>query len=236
MSEANGDRSQALVNTVRQLPARTDLVNRGVALARHLMSEPAVSKEETVEAALSQARHAWITARTLAGQQLTERPLRDNFRKACLSAYHWGLVAVMADWGVPFSFPQPPVGGDVFDHAVTADWLVDEGQIGVDVGPHLESLKDDKFDSQDVCVNIETFLDEVTAFYEFGSPYMRLLATFKPHGDELRAALKLPNFIVNIDQIVQLAEEDAGNSQEGGTPRARITLEEAYRRVVAKRD
>jgi hypothetical protein len=79
---------------------------------------------------------------------------------------------------------------------------------------------------------------------------MRLLATFNVSGEELRAALKWPNFIVNIEKIVQLAEEDAGNSPDGGalppltleeayrmwkagTRRARITLEDSYRRVVS---
>jgi hypothetical protein len=160
----------ALVRTGRQLPARAELLNRGLALADVLLSNAAEARYHAIVTNLTNARRALSTALEMAEGPPTTGPLRFSLRETCLSAFDWGLMAAMMIYRAPFSESQEAkpfsagavlsraddlgsgaeplpsadwatiVADDLRAHFVAAGFLWEEGVVTVNIRRHLLDL------------------------------------------------------------------------------------------------
>jgi hypothetical protein len=238
MSDEHEHRDNALVFTARQLPARTALVNRGVALAQRLLAETSTDQRRAAaEECLREVAKAFLWARndrTWAEIIYTDE-YRSKVREACFNAYHWGLIAATTILGMPFSGLDADRCDDPLEHVRVAKRLLNESRLTVDIEPHLLELRNDTFDTNELLMNVEAFLDEVTTLlHPPGETRQSPVAQADIEErikSQLEEAKTWDGFCEHFKEILKALQDDSAEAERTGT-RPKLTLEDAYRKVV----
>ena len=228
MSDQDSLSETALVSVTRALPARTALINRGIALAKRLVADTSADRRRAIaESCLQDASRHLERAFLLWESPPWEERDRLSLRQECFTAYHWGLVAATTIVGLPVAALDADRWDDPNsrEHATVAKWLLDEGALKLDIEPCLFALTDDAFEPEEMVINIEGFLDEVRGLLR--AP----LNTEERIHAMLEEARRWDGFEENIetslDELKKDPEEVASTQSQH-----KLTLQDAYRRVV----